>query len=476
MRASIFVAVLAWPMTLAAQVAEDVPPSAPANPPSAPTGEARPPIPDDTVRDEPTAEAAEPSQQLVAPEAPTETIAPPPPWETKLRWNGYVDVGFFGTTGDGAGHVQDVGHVLFPQYDGVGWVFHGDPLATAVNSRGEPADTGSTGGASRAIVFDSIDSGGKPTFLVNEVNLDLTVAPHRKVWVLASVDLVPRGRAISDTRGINLGDFMEVDLAFVNWTAHDENGHIIELQAGKVDSVMGVEYRIQESPDRFGIAPSLIFRYLGGHPVGIKLRSRHWEEKLNVAVSVTNGSHFVETFPFHDERDSNAFKTVAGRVGVHHEGEDATIEVGSSALFGAQDQQPTDTGVWQWQLAGDVVVSWRDFELRAEYTRGRARGDSMSAVPCDRAPCLRFQGAYGELAYRIANWVGFGFRVDWRDADHRAGNEFVYVSDLVRTTAMARFEIDRFAIIKAEYTHTHELFGRPRIDNDVVTSSAVVTW
>ncbi len=410
------------------------------------------------------------------PEPEAETVAPPAPWETKLRWNGYLDVGFFGTTGDGAGHIQDVGHVLFPQYDSVGWVFHGDPLATAVNSRGEPADTGSANGASRAIVFDPINSGGKPTFLVNEVNLDLTVAPSRKVWVLASVDLLPRGRAISDTSGINLGDYLDVDLAFANWTVHDKNGHVVDLQVGKIDSVMGVEYRIQESPDRFGVSPSLIFRYLGGHPVGVKLRSRHWDEKVNVALSVTNGSHFVESFPFSDEQDSNAFKTVAGRVGLHHEGEDATIEVGSSALFGAQDQQPMDSGVWQWQLGGDLVATWRDFELRAEYTRGRARGESMSGVPCGRAPCLRFQGAYGELTYRVTNWVGFGARVDWRDADHRSGNEFVYVVDLLRTTAMARFELGRSAIIKAEYTHSHELYDRPRIDNDVFTSSVVIPW
>ena len=56
---------------------------------------------------------------------------------------GYVDFGFFVPQGNGAGYVEDFGHVYFPQYAGkFGWVFLGDILAPAVNSRGEVADLG----------------------------------------------------------------------------------------------------------------------------------------------------------------------------------------------------------------------------------------------------------------------------------------------------------------------------------------------
>lgn len=440
----------------------------------APVPTVAPPIesaPSAPVGDSTPAEVVAPNTEPAQVDEP-ETIAPPPPWETKLRWNGYLDIGLFGTSGDGAGHIQDVGHLIFPQYDQIGWVFHGDPLSTSVNSRGEPADTGNAGGVSRAVTFDSVDSKGNPTFLVNEINLDLTVAPHRRVWLMTSLDFMPRGRNVA-REGINLGDFTEIDLAFANWTAHDGGTHVVDLQVGKFDSVVGIEYRIQESPDRFGVTPSLIFRYLGGHPLGLKLRAKLWDNTVIAAASITNGSHFSELFPFADEQDSNAFKTGAGRLAFHHEGDEATVEVGGSGVFGAQDDQPMSTGVWQWQFGGDLAVTWSDFELRGEYVRGRARGQS-DITRCDRAACLRFQGAYGELSYRMLNWFGMSMRVDWRDADHRDGDEFVYVVDLVRATVAARIEIDRFVIVKAEVTHSYELEGRPQIANDVATSSLVL--
>jgi hypothetical protein len=88
------------------------------------------------------------------------------------KLGGYVDVGFFATTGNGAGTRSDLIGQYFPEYIGVvpgSWVFMGDPLSTAINSRGDVADTGD----SRAITFDPIDSRGNSTFLVNAVNLAL---------------------------------------------------------------------------------------------------------------------------------------------------------------------------------------------------------------------------------------------------------------------------------------------------------------
>ena len=90
--------------------------------------------------------------------------------------NGYVDFGFFVPEGNGAGIVAGLGPdaARFPQYaNQYGWVFLGDLLAPAVNSRGEVADLGDSPGVDR---FDSIHSNGAPGFIVNEVNLTLTAA------------------------------------------------------------------------------------------------------------------------------------------------------------------------------------------------------------------------------------------------------------------------------------------------------------
>src|SRR5690349_14679517 len=47
-----------------------------------------------------------------------------------LKITGYLDLGAFATTGNGAGTRTDVGHMLFPEYSYVPetWVFYGDPL------------------------------------------------------------------------------------------------------------------------------------------------------------------------------------------------------------------------------------------------------------------------------------------------------------------------------------------------------------
>src|SRR4051812_2314353 len=86
--------------------------------------------------------------------------------------SGYVDSGFFAPQGSGSGVVQDVGPPQsrhFPEYaNKFAWVFLGDLLSTAVNSRGDPADLGNLPGVNRQ---DTIRSGGTPSFIVNEVNL-----------------------------------------------------------------------------------------------------------------------------------------------------------------------------------------------------------------------------------------------------------------------------------------------------------------
>src|SRR5439155_398587 len=59
-------------------------------------------------------------------------------------FNVFVDVGAFAVAGNGSGIRSDIDHIYFPQYTGriAGqWVFMGDPLSTAINSLGEPADT-----------------------------------------------------------------------------------------------------------------------------------------------------------------------------------------------------------------------------------------------------------------------------------------------------------------------------------------------
>lgn len=388
------------------------------------------------------------------------------------RLGGYLDMGLFYVTGTGAGHRADTGNMVFPEYEDVStaWVFMGDPLSTAVNSRGEPATTGD----SRGIAFDPI--GAKSAFLVNALNMQLFAAAGEDLTLTGVVDFVPRGRDVSDPGGLFLGDFVDVKLAYVEYRVPVQRV-ALSLYAGKLDSVLGYEYRIQESPDRFGVTPSLLCRYQCGHPVGLKARARFLDDALIANVALTNGSHFVERFGFADEVDANRIKTVAARLS-YRLPVGQGLEIGVSGAFGAQDGQARDD-VYQHHLGADARLVLGDVDLVIEYIDGEAPGvtDAVpDAAPCDLAACIEYDAAYARIAYRATNILVPYARIDWRDAVHRSGRSFVYVSELLRGTAGLRLELGTHVIVKAEYTFNRELGRIPRIPNDVLTSSLVVTY
>ncbi len=387
------------------------------------------------------------------------------------RFSGYLDLGFFATDGDGAGTRTDLGNTYFPEYAGVvpdSWVFLGDPLSTAINSRGEPADTGD----SRAVVFDPIDSGGKSTFIVNALNLGLLVGLGETASLIGSVDFVPRGRDVSDPLGHSMGDYVDVKLAYGEWRpAFDTLS--LALQVGKFDSVVGREYRSLESPDRTTVTPSLLCRYTCGRPLGVKARLKLLDEALIANVSVTNGSHATEGFPLSNETDHNQWKTVAGRLSYLVAGH---VDLGASGALGAQDLQ-ADEGVHQWHIGGDLHVDWKDFELTAELVKGRANGETSPMAPrCDVAACIRYTGAYGLLSHRLTNELEPFARVDWRDAVHESGASYVYVSKLVRYTLGLRSELGAHVIVKAEATLNRELGRLPQFPNNVFTTSLLLKY
>jgi hypothetical protein len=390
------------------------------------------------------------------------------------RLGGYLDVGAFWAAGNGSGVRPDTGHAVFPQYDGVlpdSWVLMGDPLSTQVNSRGDPADTGE----SLAVTFDPVDSRGKSSFIANAINLDLTSSVGKRVLLEGMVDLMPRNRDVSNPDGRFLGDYVDVKLAYVGYMVPTRRFEL-DLYGGKIDPVFGYEYRIQESPDRITVTPSLACRYTCGRQLGFKARAKFLPSRaLVLAASLTNGSSFQEGFGFANEIDTNHFKTVAARLSYRFD-VGAGLELGASGQFGAQDLQSADD-VYQWQYGFDAHLDVRGVELASEVVIGEVAGATAPGEPeCGSAPCLHFKAVYGLIGYRALNWLMPYVRVDWRDALHRSGASFVYESKLVRVTPGVRFELGTHVAIKAEYTINRELGPIPQFDNDVVTTSVVTKF
>ncbi|MDQ3333645.1 MAG: hypothetical protein M4D80_00565 [Myxococcota bacterium] len=382
----------------------------------------------------------------------------------------FLDVGWFSVGGNGAGVRSDTGHRYVPDHGGVPaeWVLIGDPLSTTINSLGEPADLG----VARAIEDDTIDSDGNPTFLVNAVGLSIGRSLPKNFAVSALVELLPRTGP----------DVIVVESARVDYRPATKIKNFV-LSAGKVESVLGIEYRAQDAVDRLGITPSLLCRYTCGRPYGVRAHLEH--DAIDLSALVASGDTFQERF----EQDPRLASAKAPTVSAHAQylvpianG----IKVGVSGAFGPQDGQ-SKSRIHQWHYGFDLFVrAVHKLELQAEFVQGKQQGSStalstqLDVMPgiveprCSLAQCLRYKAAYGLASYRATRRFTPYARVDWRDARHQYGVDFLYVSRVVRGTVGAQFAVTPRILGKIEYTYNHELLG-PQFPNDVLTTSIVIS-
>jgi hypothetical protein len=379
---------------------------------------------------------------------------------------GYVDLGFYATQGNGSGIVRDQGNVIFPRYAGqYGWVFLGDILAPAINSRGEVADLGNATGAVPR--YDPIHSGGAPGFIVNEINLKLTAGLGKSAIATASINVTPRTGS-----NFSLGDVVDADIAQLEWMP--TRSQRTSIFVGKFDSVLGIEYRQRKSDQRYGITPSLIARYTTGTAIGVKVRSKFGpDDMLVLAGAATNGSFTTEQFFFYNETDTNVGKTISGRLSLHPP-IPLDMELGTSGLYGPQDRSPNDIGkMWFWGV--DYQLHLRHADLRAEYLRGASPGDAMNSV----YGLQLHGGGYLELCAYLQAHFGVIGRIEYRDAfitliDPTGGNNRLYLTKGWRATGGVHVNFTDRIILKAEYLHNGEYGGIPQIKDDVVTSSLVL--
>ena len=371
---------------------------------------------------------------------------------------GYLDFGFFAPQGNGSGYVEDYGHRLFPGYaNQFGWVFLGDILAPAVNSRGEVADLGTAPGVDR---FDGINSRGAPGFILNEVNLILRSALTPTALISASVNFTPR-----TGNNFALGDSFDVDLAQLEWLPTESQRTSIFV--GKIESVLGIEYRDRKSDRRFGITPSLIARYTTGTALGVKARTKlgtgDW---LVLAAAVTNGSNTTEQFHFYDEVDSNAGKTVSGRLAIRLP---FATEVGISGSYGPQDRA-TDTKYPMWFYGADLLAQLSSVDVKAEWMKGHTAGEAAGDV----YGLDLHGGGYLEVDARLSATWGVLGRAEYRDAFVWLGTQRAYLTKSWRATGGLRCVLTPRAVVKAEYLRNGEYGRLPQVANDVFTSSFVL--
>jgi hypothetical protein len=387
----------------------------------------------------------------------------------RITINGYIDGGFFVPQGSGSGIIRDNSNTVFPEYAGkYGWVFMGDILATAVNSRGEVADLGDdvTGAPPR---FDSVHSGGAPGFIANEINLTMSSALGQTALATASVNFMPRSGS-----NFSLGDFLDVDLAQIEWMPTRSGRTSIFF--GKTDSVIGIEYRERKANQRFGITPTLLARYTTGTALGLKVRSKFGPDDLFVvAAAVTNGSNTTEQFHFYSEIDTNAGKTASGRLSLHPP-LPVDLELGVSGAYGSQDIARDSRGI-MWFAGIDFTAHIKNVDFKAQVLKGAAPGR-----PQDDAYGLALHKAgYAELDWMLTPIFGLEGRAELRDALVWLGDTTtdvaqnrLYITQSWRGVGGVRLAFSDRVVFKAEYLHNGEYGRVPQIRNDVFTTSLLL--
>jgi hypothetical protein len=378
-----------------------------------------------------------------------------------IKVTGYGDLGAFAAQGDGTGYRRDIGHSAMPSLSNFGWVFYGDLLATQINSRGDVADLGQAPGVDR---FDSVHSGGHLTFLVNELSVGVKAGLGPTALFSGSVNFTPRSGS-----NFNLGDSFDVDIAQLEWMPTD-NGKT-SIFVGKVDSVLGNEYKTRKASDRFGITPSLMARYTTGTAVGVKARTLLFDDHVILAAAVTNGSFVTEQFFFSQETDSNNFKTLSGRAALRFPILGGKLEVGPSGSWGTQDTTP-DNGPKMWFVGVDAELAMPRIAIKAQWLKGKAPGDPDTMT---YALDLK-QGGYVEADVLVTPLIGVLGRAEFRDADMTLGQERMYLTRNWRATGGVRLSISPNATLKAEFSHNGEYANTPSIPDDVVTTSAVMAF
>ena len=386
-----------------------------------------------------------------------------------LSVNGYLDAGFAKAGGNGTSFAP--GDTRVPADYGV------DAFAPAVNSRGDVASTDAGTRLVNGFLPRSVGSGGRPTFLLNTVNLDVryqgTAAP---VMIFTRVQFLPRLSADGDASRLF------VEQAFGRITPVDALE--LALSVGKFDSVFGIEYLDNQATIRTGVTPSLAARYTTGQSVGAKVFFRQqlgplWSA-LSLNAAATNSGSMVESLQSGDVSVGGA-PVLAARLGYELNLPRVQVKVGGSGLRGPRNDQ-RDRGAMQRMWGGDLRVFVAGLALSGEYVRvdeDEGLGPKTTALGTfPLASGFHARVIWAQLAYTVILDLGAlrRFTPYARAEQRHAWFEGFQSITVARVTAGLRLDLWDNVIAKAEVLVNSEREGAPQVSNNVYTSSVVFQW
>jgi hypothetical protein len=387
-------------------------------------------------------------------------------WELSL--SGYLDVGFADAQGNGTSFAP--GDTRVPAD------YVADTFATAVNSRGDVAST-QTDRYTNGFLPRQMGIGGRPSFLINNVNQDLRYnSADERMMIFARAQFLPR---YTDS-GNETRLFVEQAFARVVPFAALE----MALTVGKFDSVFGIEYLDNPSTVRVGVTPSLIARYTTGQCVGAKLFYRFHipvlASSISVNASASNGGTQVESLQPVDISLMGR-PVVAGRLGYELGLSRLQIKLGGSVLHGPRNDQ-RDSSIHQTNWGLDAHIYFAGLSLSGEWiyfeeepgTGAKFTGSGTQ----DFASGFEVRGFYVQAAYHlpIAFETLTGITIYARAEQRRARFDGYPLIESRRLTPGLHLDLGKNVALKGEWLFNREAAGALPVANDVRTVSAVFSW
>ena len=383
-----------------------------------------------------------------------------------LTIGGYVDVGFADAQGDGTSFHPDDRRLPLD--------YGSDSFATAVNSRGDVASIETGGRFTNAFLPRSAGIGGRPSFLLNTVSLDVQHAPRDSaLLVFVRLQGVPRLTAQgSDTR-------LLVEQAFGR--VQPLRDHELLLFVGKLDPVFGIEYLENQAPLRTGVTPSLLARYTTGTALGAKLLYRLQLAPLLSAVSLnvaaTNNAPFSDALQA-SEASLTGRPVLSARAGYELNLPGFQLKLGGSGMRGPRNDQ-ADRQALQRAWGADLRANAFGISFSGEYLhldQDQGVGPKLTGTgPGFIASAFRVRGFWGQLAI-TAPWSLPVLRrtiIYGRGEQRRAWFDGFSTVKVQRLTVGARLDLWESLALKGELLLNREVEGAPDVDNDVWTASAV---
>ena len=383
-----------------------------------------------------------------------------------LTIGGYVDIGFADAEGDGTSFHPDDRRLPLD--------YGTDSFASAVNSRGDVASRETGGRFTNAFLPRSAGIGGRPSFLLNTVDLDVQHAPRDSaLLVFVRLQFLPRLTAAgAETRVL-------VEQAFGRVQPFSD--HELMLFVGKLDPVFGIEYLENQAPLRTGVTPSLLARYTTGTALGAKLLYRLQLAPLLSAVSLnvaaTNNAPFSDALQA-SEASLTGRPVLSARAGYELNLPGIQLKLGGSGMRGPRNDQ-ADREALQRGWGADLRANAFGISLSGEYLhldQDRGVGPKLTgAGPGFIASEFRVRGFWGQLAI-TAPWSFRVLRrtiVYGRGEQRRAWFEGFSTVKVRRFTVGARLDLWESLALKGELLLNREVDGAPDVDNDVWLASAI---